>query len=428
MAERQHASPAGPEPMLHRVVRTGVIATCLALPWSLVATGYLGALLSLVGWGWFLTTGRDQSGRAEAQARRWALIWALLGLAYAFGHLLQLEDPAEIRRLEAPSRLLALSGMVFVPLMLRLSWRDLFWPLALAGAAFGAIALLHPPAPGPDVRVYGYYTYENMMGFAPMSLALLLAAAQPLRGRWTSVLFWVGLAGCLAAVVRSGTRGAWPGLLPLVWVLWRSTHPRDDNPRAGHGAIGRRLALILAIGLTLWLALPVLHERLAAAQADLERIDRGVLEGSLGMRLKMAQDALEMIRNHPWRGHGLAAFHQHIVDWADRVGYPAQAIERGFQNPHNQYLHWAVALGLPAALACTLALLALPAWIGWKSRGPARTALLALSASVPLFLMTEAILDRHHGAQWFCVVYGLATGIALVAWTPEAKTEAPTQS
>jgi O-antigen ligase len=387
-----------------------IAAALLAIPWSLSAAGYLGASLSLVGWAWFLS--RRFGAGPSPSARHWALAWSLSGVVYALLHVAQLAGPEELRRVEAPSRLLALSGIVFVPLLLRLSWRELAWPLAGAGLCFGAIALLHPPASGPDHRVYGYYSYANMMGFAPMINAILLAAVLRTSHRWTSLLIWAGIAGSLTAVVQSGTRGAWPGILILALVLWRALgRPQDGFKPATRWWL--RAGIIAAASVCLWAASSPIKTRLASTSTDLQHITSGDLTGSIGMRLTMAQYAIDLVKAHPVRGNGLSAFHRRIETWADEQKLPPGAMERGFQNPHNQFLHWAQALGLPMAAFCVMALLIVPFVIGRRSLGTARTALCALAATVPIFMLSEAILDRHQGAQWFALVYGLAVGMGL---------------
>lgn len=342
------------------------------------------------------------------------MVWACSGLIYALLHLAHMADNEEWRRLEASSRLFALSGIVFLPLWLRLTWRDLFWPLVGAGLSYGLLAIHPPPTTDPDHRLFGYYTYRNMMGFAPMVTALMLAAlwgsSHGLR-RWALGL---ALAGSLAASLLSGTRGAWPGILVLLMVLWRSSHPASETlPGAPHWK--RRAALALVIVLSGWAAYAPFKTRLATTQGDLEHIRQGDMSGSIGSRVVMLRYALEMIEAHPLKGNGLSAFHDRIIRWSDEKGLPWWAMERGYQNPHNQYLHWAQSLGLPTAAGCIVALLVFPVWVGRRCRGEARTALLGITATVPIFMLTEAILDRHHGSQWFALVYGLTLGIGLVS-------------
>lgn len=400
-----------PLPVMLEVLGKGLCAgALLAIPWSLSVAGYLGALLSLIGWAGFFS--RRFSPELSARARKWSLAWSLSGVIYLALHVAQLAGPEEVRRLEAASRLMALSGIVFVPLLLRLHWRDLAWPLAGAGLSFGAIALLHPPSTGPDSRIYGYYSYENMMGFAPMVNAILLATVWRTSRHWANVLVWMGMAGSMAAVVQSGTRGAWPGVFVLALVLWRSLRQRP-KPLGASTRWWLRFAALAAMSVGLWAASSPIKTRLASTSVDLQHIMSGDLTGSIGLRLMMARYAIEMVEAHPMQGNGLTAFHQRIEAWADQQKLPPLAMERGFQNPHNQYLHWAQSLGLPTAALCVVALLVVPAVIGRRSQGTARTALCALAATVPIFMLSEAILDRHQGAQWFALVYGLAVGIGL---------------
>ena len=387
-----------------------IAAALLAIPWSLSVTGYLGATLSAVGWVWFLF--RRFGHGLSRTVRQWAFAWSLGCVIYTVLHVAQLAGHGELRRLEAPSRLMALSGIVFVPLLLRLTWGDLAWPLAGAGLCFGAIALQHPPSSGPDSRVFGYYSYENMMGFAPMTNAILLAAVLRSSRRWTSLLIWAGIAGSLTAVVQSGTRGAWPGVIVLAVLLWKALGPLSKTIETST-LWWLRTGLVAAVSLCLWGASTPIKTRLTSTSADLQQMMSGDMTGSIGMRLMMVRYAIDMVKAHPVQGNGLSAFHQRIETWADQHQLPSSAPERGFQNPHNQFLHWAQALGLPMAAFCVMALLIVPLVIGRRSQGISRAVLLALSTTVPIFLLSEAILDRHQGAQWFALVYGLAVGMGL---------------
>jgi O-antigen ligase len=327
------------------------------------------------------------------------------------------------RRLDASSRLLALSGLVFVPGLIRLRLKDLQAPLTVAGLWFGAITLSQYVA-HPEQRSFGLYSYENMMGFAAMGNALLLAGTIGSGHDRRTVMATIGVVASLGAVVLSGTRGAWPGLLPLLWLLasrQRSGLPAG-SPQARSTFVHRAVVWGMAAAVALAVAVP-LKTRLLEAGTDVAHLQHGDLGGSLGMRVMMARTAIDMIRTHPWSGNGLSAFNRHIVQWADEIGIHKTAMERGFQNPHNQYLHWALSLGLPAAAACLALIVVFPAWLSWRrdtSDPQARRALRALVFTVPIYFLSEAILDRHHGAQWFSLVYGLLIGMCLQAKAPPA--------
>jgi O-antigen ligase len=131
------------------------------------------------------------------------------------------------------------------------------------------------------------------------------------------------------------------------------------------------------------------------------------------LRIMMVNMAMEKIQMYPMLGNGLGEFHASIVRWADANQLASQAMERGFQNPHNQFLHWAMALGVPAALVCFVISMVWPLMVTRRSATIARSALWSFMVCCGIFFFTEAVLDRYHGSTWYAAMLSLSVGFCL---------------
>lgn len=378
-----------------------ILAQALRESWA-QGLGLLASIFSLV---------QLVGHRAELRHRPEARILGpvALGFVVYFAlHAVRLERAADLHALDGPSRFLLLAPLLYLPWIAGVRWSQLSGYLALSGMAFGLSALvgvLHSPEAN-GARVFGWFTYFNLYGYASTALlGLLVVGAHEHRSR---VAWALGIAGCVSASVLSGTRGAWLAL-PVLLIL---------GARQAMRARHRRLELGLAAGvavLAVVLAWPTLTGRLNVASNDVSRaaVDAsGALDTSVGYRLAMWRISFGMIEDKPWTGQGLSAFPEQMQRWADRLGLQVSFPGGGFKNPHNQYLGWAAVHGVPVALLMLGLVFVLPCVQSRRegSQASHAAALWAFVGMTAVFCLTESVLERQRGAAWFVIWIGLLLG------------------
>jgi O-antigen ligase len=187
----------------------------------------------------------------------------------------------------------------------------------------------------------------------------------------------------------------------MVWVGWRR-HPQPVW-----------FVLLLLLGGTasaLWLgAGPVIHHFELLSRDD-------PLEHGTEGRMTLWKDSLQLIRRHPWTGSGLGCFEFAFT----RV----QSVELDYtiDHAHNDYLEFAVDLGIPAATLLFLAILVLAVRIfsaGLLARSAlARAhALGAFGAGCALLIhsLADFNLQIPANALVFSVVLGIGYAVSVEA-------------
>ncbi len=150
---------------------------------------------------------------------------------------------------------------------------------------------------------HGLFPHQNSMVMAMHLLGGLFFAAyleKGIRGNW---LYFFGLVTAGGAAVRSYSRAA----LALIPVAYGIICLLMSTKGAGVGLqrMTRRLAPIALCGLVgLGLMLPRIIERFKTAP-----------EASASTRVQLAKCAVEMMRDHPWRGVG-------INNWGIKINFP----------------------------------------------------------------------------------------------------------
>jgi O-antigen ligase len=383
----------------------------LSTPFGMRAFAWTAFLASVFGWLMVLLHLTPKSpGLLSKEILTKGLCWFGLGLLYLALHGMHYRSLADLPRLDAPARLFLFTGIVFLPMLSQRGPGHFSKYFSIAGILFGAIPLLqHLQNPVGD-RAFGLFQYENLMALAAVVNAAMIVWYNDGRSQAQNYLHLLGIIGSLTACLLSGTRTAWV-LLPLVLIPAYRMYSRSHERKHLKRKIG--LALVIT-GLTVFFfASDSLYQRVHVSAVDLKNTFSGDASGSIGLRLLMVNMAVEKIQLHPLLGNGLGEFHQSIVRWADTNQLPIHAMERNFQNPHNQFLHWAMALGIPAALACVAICIAWPLLVTRQSTAVARSALWSFMVCCTIFFVTEAVLDRYHGASWYAATLSLTLGFCL---------------
>lgn len=135
---------------------------------------------------------------------------------------------------------------------------------------------------------------------------------------------------------------------------------------------------------------------------------------SLEHRGVMWERGVNMLRDHPWTGVGIALYRQL------RVEYPTQGFENALvPHPHNEALHFATDLGLPGLLVWLMLYVStgLSLYTAWK-RVELRPWVIALTAAIlahAVYGLTDAIpvWDRLAFVGWW--MFGLCAALAVKA-------------
>jgi len=169
--------------------------------------------------------------------------------------------------------------------------------------------------------------------------------------RGARIAYWAAI-GLLAYGLANGMgRTGWVTLLVLMPLVVASLLP----------ARGLRVVIAgCAVGAIALMMTPAAQMRIGHLAQDLASLRVGETRGSLGYRLEMWRTAGHVFAQHPLVGAGPKAFQR---EWPQR--FPDR-LER-FAEPHNAYVFYAAAYGLPG-LAALLLLFAANLVRGWRHR------------------------------------------------------------
>jgi O-antigen ligase len=247
--------------------------------------------------------------------------------------------------------------------------------LALAGIAVAPQAAFRPSS---DDRLFSVFPALQpvVLGMVAMVALILLAGdVGPALARRTGVR--VLLVGCAAAVLLlTRTRSTLVllalGLLVLAWLQGRR--------RLAGGLVG--LAAAGGVVLALSGAGRVLMEALAGGPGRFSA-------GSLGGRLPMWEDAVEVVADRPLLGFGYFAGHR-FGEYAEMFH-----VTTGRSDPYidGTWIETALDLGLLGVLALG-AFVAFSAWSVWRRRGPASAPQCALLAVLLVYSVQDFTIQQ----------------------------------
>jgi O-antigen ligase len=177
---------------------------------------------------------------------------------------------------------------------------------------------------------------------AAMAWLGAISLANCAEANWRSQLF--GLAGFvagMAGIVLSQTRTLYPAALILPLLLLILTKAHTSRQILVFAAAATAAAALVAFALRGRILLGF-----ASAQSDIEMIEIGRLNSSLGLRYSLWKSAITAILEKPLFGHGaagkMAAVQTHL---SDELSYVA------FTHVHNALLDTAVAAGVFGVVA-----------------------------------------------------------------------------
>lgn len=310
--------------------------------------------------------------------------------------------------------------------------------LSAASLALGGVALLEAVGLRPldtDLArpgaLAGNATDQGILGVV---FAGVLAHA--LLGTWrrTRRIAWWPVAGVAAAVVSIVTSASRAALLAaaLAAIVLAVRAVAGARHRVSAGITVAGIALV-TLGIVL--ALPA-GRRILAADA--------LAAQTIGDRLVLWRDALQLIAAHPWTGVGPSGYRDAVPSVFADAWHRTVPVDHVLDSPHNVVLQLAVVGGIPLALlgvALALAVLV----VGVRAARTATTArrdlllgaltvlpaaALALSTTatspktlLPLAVLAGALVARDavrplaRAARWVLTGAVIAWGLVLAAWT-----------
>ena len=311
--------------------------------------------------------------------------WMLVAVAGVVPLLVAL---ASIHLMDSSEGIDGRDRLLVLPWTMAWAWaldppRVMLWRGALAGLlAAAALALVQVLSGAP--RAGGWL---NQIVFADVVLVLMVLAVfcrPPRSWHWSAF----GLALGVLAILLSGTRGPWPGLLLLLLVLVFGSGWRSRRSRAV------LLGGLVTAGIVLLVSVPSLTEqmRLSELRQDIERMDRGDHNSSAGARLERLQVAADAFVAAPWTGVGFGEFDRAMESLPVCKGDSGRKVKRcHLGHAHNDLAEWAATMGVPGVLSLLL-LYGVPLWLFLRLRRGVRLGRLRGCASAGAMLVTVFIL------------------------------------
>lgn len=246
----------------------------------------------------------------------------------------------------------------------------------IAAAAIGAAVALAYAGALPDSMLWHSTVQaegnQRIVTSLVLALGAAIAAVEALRcapGRRAERLGW--LIGVALAVLGLALQDRRTGMvaLPVLLAVLGLARLRSWT----RGAL--LLAAVAGLSIAAWQFSPGVRARIDEGLNEVRHYQSSDTDAtSWGMRLRLAEHTLDMVRERPVAGHGVGSW---LVQWRQRV-QPGLVISI-HTTPHNEYLLIASQLGL-IGIALLLWLLGRQAWTAWRAGDAGLAALLAWTA------------------------------------------------
>ncbi|OXS14594.1 hypothetical protein CGX12_13470 [Zobellella denitrificans] len=348
---------------------------------------------------------------ARPEFKRFAVISGLLLLFLTAQHLLRGESLSFARTLLA-----VLLYLLVVPWQ-RFTLFTLTRLCALGGIAIGTGAVYEVMF--RNVFRAGMLAV-NPIPYATFGAIILLSCLCALLSSSTvnhrdKALYLLGACGAITAVILSGTRGIWLGVLVALVITALISIPRWKKKAAVFTIIGT----ILLAGAGAYTLDDRVYTRYLQTQAELKKITADNLNTSIGIRLQLWERGLDYFGQSPLLGTGSRHYPALIKKDVEDGKITKRAAPLADAHFHNQYIDTLVRTGL-VGLLLLLAWAALPAKQLFSNHG---TLARNISISVFSLMLVAGLTDVPFHHTHLVYVYGLLLGVLLLTATPRQKLE-----
>jgi O-antigen ligase len=375
------------------VVRWLVVILGFTIPVSVVADNIL---LAIIGGAWIFGGGyREKIDGIRNNPVALAAV-ALFAL-YLAGALYSIGSDSEVLVTVSKGARLLLIPMV-IPLMREVRWRrrgivafqvSMVVTLVISYLIWSGVmppTVLLKGTPDDPVAFKAHITHNVFMAFTAFLFAL---AAVDVKTRSAKVL--LGLL-CAAAVVNvlvmvPGRTGHIVLVVLFAYFLYRQLGAK--GLAIAGGALGALAVVVFLSPGTM------LHKRITLADDELQLWRSGAppdLQSSIGQRLEILRNTIEVIRDNPLLGVGTGGFGKAYADLANRTG------DTLTKNPHNEFLMIIAQFGV-AGLVVLVCVFATQWWAA--ARLPLRfdqTAARALVITmVVASILSSTLIDHAEG-------------------------------
>jgi len=318
--------------------------------------------------------------------------------------------------LDGPSRLLLALGCIGFVGILRPNIR-MFWIGMGIGSIGAALIGGYQWFALGEARAVGATHHAISFGDIAVAMGVMsFCALNDLRNTRVAWLPVVGLlCGALAALF-SGSRGAWLGLLVVLWPMLKyGSHLHGKTIRYTVGLI-----LVACVGAYMTPQTGVAG-RMNDAVSDIERYNTlNDASTNVGIRLELWKASVMLIAEHPLVGVGRDAFHGELQA-LEREGRLQKSLALTYSTPHNDVLNTLVTGGL-LDLSFLLLIYAAPFTFFMRTlrNGPPAAAAPALAGTLLVicfivFGLTDVMFWLMLTKVFYATMVGVLVGFCLAA-------------
>jgi len=328
----------------------GVVLLAVAIPFSVALSSLVQAWVLICGLVVYAVSAL-QMARSHPVAQAASLLFAALVLGCVYSDATQHEQFA---------MLVKYLDLLFIPLFLVILrdevWREraelaflgsmaltaaVSWGVGLFGLSAGVCVWSGCSADNPSIFM-DHIAQNMMMAFAAYLLALRARMAIRSRARWMYVSMAL-LTGLNVIFMVPGRTGYLVLVVLISYFVWQTALQRLQQ----HGQTftlwkkNAMLAVALLAGWSLLYQLsPRLHDRMVLVAEEASALKGEGNNTSIALRLEFYRNSLHLAEEHPLFGVGTAGFAEAYRQ------YVAGSTSIATINPHNEFLHLTVQLGL----------------------------------------------------------------------------------
>ncbi len=271
-------------------------------------------------------------------------------------------------------------------------------------------------------RSFGTYSYENLYACVLFSYCLVLS----IYYKYTNILVvLIGVVAGVSGIIMTSTRGVWV-LLPvlffyIIYLGYRHIKAENTTPHSDKKTtwLVKALYLMFATALLfslLWISSAKLQERYLQTMHELPLIEaKKWSDSSIGTRVELWGIGIKLANQNPLLGGGWGSFKEHLIQLAESNKAPKNYAE--FQGPHNLIILVLGEHGYFIGLAFLGFVFAFPIFskygYGKQMRNNNRALLIFFVITFAVMSMSESILERQAGMNWFSFFWLTSFGLAV---------------